>query len=135
MWHIRSNTINIRCLLGCYIPALNNDFFRSSPTEMFLIKGVLKICSSFTGEHPCWSVISIKLLCNFCKITSRYGCSSVNLLHVFRKPFSKNTSRGMFLFFYIFIISLEQILNIKQIFSTHDKYWLVIFSLLENSTE
>ena len=28
---------------------------------MFLGKGVLKICSKFTGEHPCRSVISIKL--------------------------------------------------------------------------
>ena len=35
---------------------------RSSPLEMFLGKGVLKICSKFTGENPCWSVISIKLL-------------------------------------------------------------------------
>ena len=35
---------------------------RSSPPEMFLGKGVLKICSKFTGEHPCRSVISIKLL-------------------------------------------------------------------------
>ena len=33
----------------------------SSHTEVFL-KGVLKICSKFTGEHPYQSVISIKLL-------------------------------------------------------------------------
>ena len=26
---------------------------RSSPSEVFLGKGVLKICSKFTGEHPC----------------------------------------------------------------------------------
>ena len=37
---------------------------RSSPPEVFLLKGVLKICSKFTGEHPCRKVISIKLLCN-----------------------------------------------------------------------
>ena len=37
----------------------SND--RSSPPEMFSWKGVLKICSKFTVEHPCWSVISIKL--------------------------------------------------------------------------
>ena len=29
---------------------------------MFLRKGVLKICSKFTREHPCRSVISVKLL-------------------------------------------------------------------------
>ena len=28
---------------------------------MFLEKDVLKICSKFTGENPCQSVISIKL--------------------------------------------------------------------------
>ena len=33
---------------------------------MFLVKGVLKICSKFIGEHPCRSVISIKLLCECC---------------------------------------------------------------------
>ena len=32
---------------------------------MFLWKGVLKICCKFIGEHPRWSLISIKLLCNF----------------------------------------------------------------------
>ena len=30
--------------------------------RLFLEKGVLKICSKFTGDHPCQSVISIKLL-------------------------------------------------------------------------
>ena len=42
---------------------------------MFLGKSVLKICSKFTGEHPC-----------------RSGCSPVNLLHIFRTPSYKNTS-------------------------------------------
>ena len=27
--------------------------YRSSHPEVFLGKGVLKICSKFTGEHPC----------------------------------------------------------------------------------
>ena len=35
----------------------------SSRPEVFLTKGVLKICIKFTGEHPCRSVTSIKLLC------------------------------------------------------------------------
>ena len=35
--------------------------YRSSHSELFLRKGVLKICSKFTREHPCWSAISIKL--------------------------------------------------------------------------
>ena len=40
---------------------------RSSSPEVFLGKGVLKICSKFTGEHPCRSVILINLLCNLFK--------------------------------------------------------------------
>ena len=35
--------------------------FGSSHPEVFLGQGVLKICSNFTGEHLCRSVISIKL--------------------------------------------------------------------------
>ena len=34
----------------------------ASHPEVFLRKGVLKICCRFTGEHPCRSAISIKLL-------------------------------------------------------------------------
>ena len=52
----------------------------------FFKKGVLKICSKFTREHLCRSVISMKLLCNFIEITLWWGCSLVNLLHIFRKP-------------------------------------------------
>ena len=45
-----------------------------------------------TGELPCRSAISIKLLCNFIEITLRHGCSTVNLLHIFRTHFLKKTS-------------------------------------------
>ena len=58
---------------------------------MFLGKGILKICSKFTAEHPCQNVISVKLLCNFIEIALRQGCSPVNLLHIFRAPFLENT--------------------------------------------
>ena len=71
--------------------------FRSSHPEVFLEKGVLKICSKFTGEHLCQSVILIKLLCNFIEITLRHGCSPVNLLHNFRTPFTKSTSERLIL--------------------------------------
>ena len=46
----------------------------------------------FTGEQPCQSAISIKLYSNFIEITLRRGCSPVNLLHIFRAPFPRNTS-------------------------------------------
>ena len=70
---------------------------RSSHPEVFLVKGVLKICSRFTGEYPYQSAISIKLLCNFIEIALRNGCSHVNLLHIFRTPFPKSTSGWLFL--------------------------------------
>ena len=46
-------------------------FVRSSRPEVFLGKGVLKICSKFTGGHPCRSAISIKLQRNV--IESLFG--------------------------------------------------------------
>ena len=70
---------------------------RSSRPEVFLGKGVLEKCSKFTGEHPCRSAISIKLQSSFIKITHRYGCSPVNLLHFFGTPFTKNASGRLLL--------------------------------------
>ena len=52
---------------------------RSSRPEVFLGKGVLKICSKFTEEHPCRSEISI------------------NLMHIFRTLFPKSTSGRLLL--------------------------------------
>ena len=69
---------------------------RSSHPEVFLGKGVLKICSKFTGQHLCRSAISIKLLCNFIEIALWHECS-VNLLHIFRRPFPKNISGWLLL--------------------------------------
>ena len=74
------------------------DTFSSSHQAMFLYKVVLKICSKFTGEYPCRSAISINLLCNFIEIAFRHGCSPVNLLHIFRTPFPKNTSGGLLVY-------------------------------------
>ena len=66
---------------------------KSGYPELFPGKdGVLKICSKFTGEHPCQSTISIKLIYNFIEITIRQECSPVNLLHISRTSFLKNTS-------------------------------------------
>ena len=78
---------------------------QSSRPGVFLGKGVLKICSKFTGEHPCRSAISIKL-----QSTLRHGCSPVNLLHIFRTSFPKNTSGRLLLHmtFLILKISLKR---------------------------
>ena len=45
----------------------------------------------------CRNAISIKLLCNFVEITLRHGCSPVNLLHIFRTTFLRNTSGQLLL--------------------------------------
>ena len=42
-------------------------------------------------------VISIMLLWKFIEITLRHGCPPVNLLHIFRTPFTKNTSGRLLL--------------------------------------
>ena len=85
-------------------------------TDVFLGKGLLKICSKFigehpcrgaisiklqsnmfscsskfTGEHPCRGATSIKLQSNFTEITLRHGHSPVNLLHISRTSFPKKT--------------------------------------------
>ena len=52
----------------------------------------------FTGKHPYRSAISIKLQSNFIEITLWHGCSSVNLQHIFRISFLKNTSGRLLLY-------------------------------------
>ena len=66
-------------------------------SEVFLGKGILKICCKFTGEHPYRSAISIKLQSKFTEITLWHRSSPVNLLHLFTKPFPKNTSGRLLL--------------------------------------
>ena len=39
-----------------------------------------------------------KVAFNFVEITLRHGCSPVNLLHIFRTPFLKNTSGRLLLY-------------------------------------
>ena len=55
---------------------------------MLLRKGVLKIYSKFTREHPWRSVILIKLQSSFIEITRRYGCSPAYFLAYFQNTFS-----------------------------------------------
>ena len=68
----------------------------------------MKKCSKFTGEHSCRSVISMKLLGNFIEIALQHGCSPVNLLHIFRTSFPKNTSGGVLLLLTHFILLVSQ---------------------------
>ena len=83
----------------------NDSMFRSSHPEVLLGKGVLKICSKFTGKHSCQSAISIKLQSKFIEITLWHGYSPVNLLHIFRLLFTENTSGQLHLSIYNYINS------------------------------
>ena len=71
--------------------------YRRNPPVVFLGRYVLKICSKFTGKHSCRSVTSITLFCKFIETTLWRVCSPVNLLHIFRISFYKNTSGGLLL--------------------------------------
>ena len=55
-------------LTGCLLKERVTERFKSfktvQPPEVFLQKGFLKISSKFTGEHPCQSVISVRLQSN-----------------------------------------------------------------------
>ena len=74
-------------------------YFRSTCRDVFLGKGLLKICSKFTGEHPCQSAISINLLCNLIEIALRHGCSVNLLLLIFRATLPKSISGRLLLIF------------------------------------
>ena len=89
-------------MMVCLWDVLRCPISRSSRPEVFFRKGVLKICSKFAGEHSSRSVISIKLQGSFTEITLQHGCSPVNLLHIFRTPFPKNTSTWLLLYFLSF---------------------------------
>ena len=65
--------------------------YRIIPLEVFLGTCVPKICRKFTGEHPWQSAELIMLQSNFIEIALRHGCSPVNLVHIFRTPFPRNT--------------------------------------------
>ena len=55
--------------------------FISIPPEVFLGKVFLKICSKFTAEHPCLSVIAIKLSINLVrKIKNQFVFMNIILL-------------------------------------------------------
>ena len=84
-------------IMQSYLLMKNKFQHRSSPPEVFQEKGVLKICSKFTGEHPCRSAISIKLQSSFIETTLWHECSPSNLLYIFRTPFPKNTSGWLLL--------------------------------------
>ena len=71
-------------LLPSHIPVV---MYVSFSIKTRLSEAALQTCSykkvfskKFTGEHPCRSASSIKLLCKFIEIAFRHGCSPVYLM-------------------------------------------------------
>ena len=71
---------------------------------MFSRKGVLKICSKFTGEHLFQCDFN-KVACNFFEIALWHGCSPAKLLDIFRTSFPENTSGWLFLMLPLHIVT------------------------------
>ena len=78
---------------------------------MFLGKGILKICNKFTEKHPCRSATLIKLQSSFIETALQHGCFPVNLMHIFRTPFPKNTSGGLLLDFSFEVLTEDTVAN------------------------
>ena len=74
------------CSLESKVKCVTRYGYQKQPSRGVLKKIVLKLCSKFTGEHLCRSVVSITLLCNFIEIALRHGFSPVNILHIIRAP-------------------------------------------------
>ena len=102
---LKANSIH-NILKGTTLLKLAGNRYRSSHPEVFLEKGLLKICSKFTGEHPCRI-----------ELTFQHGCSPVNLLHIFRTPFIKNTSGRLQLEIFGNISKLEYLILIVMFFN------------------
>ena len=66
-------------------------------------------------------MISIKLLC----FILRQECSPVNLLYIFRAPFSKNTSRGLLLH------QDTEIQNQPEIITSAEKFFTKAANIVE----
>ena len=88
---------------------------RSSPPDVFLGKGVLKIWNKCTGEHPSQSEISIKLIYNFIEVALRHGCTRVNLLHISEHLFIRTPTEVCLCFNIIKIIWENKLKAHRQI--------------------
>ena len=93
---------------------------RSSRSEMFLVKSVLKKCSKVTGEHPCQSVISIKLLFSFIEIALWDWYSSV-ICCIFSEHLFLKTPLGS-CFWCSYLKNRNQLIQTNNNFSSSKKF-------------
>ena len=102
---------------SCLLFSCKTSIVQKKLSRGDLTISVLKICSKFTAERPCRSAISIKLLCNFIEITLRHRHFHVNLLHIFRTSFTKNTS-GRLPLIAVTTETCRQRCSLKKVFLT-----------------
>ena len=74
---------------------------QKQPSKGVLSKRRSENMQQIYREHSCRSVTSTKFQSNFIDITFRRGCIHVNLLRMFRTPFTKNTSERLLLNEYV----------------------------------
>ena len=104
--------------------------FRTIPTEVFLKRSCPKNMQQIyrrTLMRKChFNKVALQLCCNFIEIALLYGYSPVNLLHIFRITFLKDTSGRLFLYFTLeffelsilkWISLIEQCSFVKWVFS------------------
>ena len=90
----------------------------------------LKRYSENISKHTYPSAIDIR---NFIEIAFRRGCSRINLLHIFRTPFSNKTSGGLFLTLALatsdrtFIVNLIKIADSLNDFNIKENFLGLMF--------
>ena len=77
--------------------------------QKYVPRGVLQTCSESTGEDSCICVVFINL-------SSRFGCSAINLVHICRIPFCHFVRKPLGDCFWIFVISnfTRFVIQVKQ---------------------
>ena len=78
---------------------------------MFLGKGVLRICSKFTGEHLCQSVISIKLLCDYSEqllTTELILHKAPSLLLYFKQKLALFIARNIHFLQFLLVLTVDE---------------------------
>ena len=97
--------------------------YRSSRSEVFLRKENMQ---QIYGRKRMPKCDFNKVSSNFIKIALRHGCSPVNLLHIFRAPFPRNTSGWLLLYLVNMILSF----GCHIIFFVATAYFFVIYMTL-----
>ena len=124
-------SIKLLCASLCFNPLSAN--FTKWPNTL----------KQFVGQLPtnCFSVfdhfvglalkglIKLQAWNNFIEITLQHGCSPVNLLHIFRTPFVKNTSGLLLLFFKTFLKFLVVRKLVRQFLYYIHFLFLILHSL------